>query len=221
MTLFTANDRAFPSFPSGIEDDPEPYIPSHAYQVPVARLVERLEIMGFTLSAVKRDLERCIKEELLELERQIELESGSEEYVGASYLRGLTRRRRLLQQFTMGRWTSAIRRLRALGILHSYNIPEGYKGLTPLQHYILNTEEDWESYHFGFPVSDLRFLMRALLLCAHADEQVLLDLSDLEVAGYFQQDAQPVRDATAEAVRLGRVCEKILVLTEGRTDRAS
>jgi hypothetical protein len=60
--------------------------------------------------------------------------------------------------------------------------------------------------------------MRALLLCATPDEDVILDLSELEVAGYFEEDEQPTAHALAEAVRLGRICEKILVLTEGRTD---
>jgi hypothetical protein len=55
-------------------------------------------------------------------------------------------------------------------------------------------------------------------MCSRPDEHVLLDLSELEVAGYFEEEEQPVADASAEALRLGRVCEKILVLTEGRTD---
>src|ERR1700742_252433 len=72
MTLFRPSDRAYPSFPSGAEDDDEPYVPCHAYQVPVPRLVERLEIMGFTVPAVKRDVEHSLKAELRDLDRRIE-----------------------------------------------------------------------------------------------------------------------------------------------------
>ena len=219
MTLFRPTDRAYPEFPSGGEDDYGPYVPSHAYQVPVPKLIERLEIMGFTLAAVKRDLDRCIKAEILELDRRIEVQSDP--YTGGTtsgYLRDLKKKRRLFGNFTFARWAGTIRRLRRLGILHSYQVPDGYSGLTPLQRYILNTDREWEWYHFGFPSSDMRFQMRALLLCASHDENVLLDLSELEAAGYLKEGEQPVSDALEEAIRLGRVCEKILVLTEGRSD---
>ena len=218
MTLFRPCDRAYPSFPSGAEDDDEPYIPCHAYQVPVPRLVERLEIMGFTVASVKRDLDRHLKAELRELDRRIEVQSDPENQSTPGALRKLEHRRRLLQHFTLERWAAAIRRLRTVGTLHRYDVRKPYKRLAPLQRYILNTDEDWEWYEFGLPVSDLRYLVRALLLCARTDEQVFLDLSELVVAGYIEEDEQPVAEATAEAIRLGRVCEKILVLTEGRTD---
>jgi hypothetical protein len=218
MTLFRPCDRAYPSFPGGAEDDDEPYIPCHAYQVPVPRLIERLEIMGFTIPSVQRDLERCLKAELRELDRRIEVQSDPDHGSIPGYLRELQQRRRLFQNFTLERWSGTIRRLRTSGMLHRYGVPKPYKGLNPLQRYILNTDEDWEWHEFGFPTTDLRYLMRALLLCAYAHERVLLDLSELEIAGYIDGDEQPVVEATAEAIRLGRVCEKILVLTEGRTD---
>jgi hypothetical protein len=72
LTLFRSSDRAYPSFPSGFEDSDEPYIPSHAYLVPVPRLVERLEVMGFTLAALNCEVKRCLKSELAELARRIE-----------------------------------------------------------------------------------------------------------------------------------------------------
>jgi len=87
-----------------------------------------------------------------------------------------------------------------------------------LDRYILNVERKWEWYYFGFPTSDIRFVLRALLLSANNDETVLLDLSELEAAEYLAEDEQPVADSLTDAVRLGRICEKILVLTEGRTD---
>jgi hypothetical protein len=46
----------------------------------------------------------------------------------------------------------------------------------------------------------------------------VLDLTELEVAGYLDEGEQPVSEALEESIRLGRVCEKIPVLTEGRSD---
>jgi hypothetical protein len=82
---------------------------------------------------------------------------------------------------------------------------------------MLNADEEYEWYHFGLPVSDLRYLLRAVLLCADPEENVFLDLTEIE-NDYFTEGDEPVQDALTETIRMGRVCEKILVLTEGRTD---
>jgi len=130
MTLFRPCDRAYPSFPSGAEDDEEPYIPCHAYQVPVPRLLEAIGNHGFsTVASVKRDLDRSLKAELRELDRRIEVQSDPENRSIPGSLRKLEQRRRLLQHFTLERWAAAIRRLRTVGTLHRYDVPKPYKGL--------------------------------------------------------------------------------------------
>jgi hypothetical protein len=135
----------------------------------------------------------------------------------SSYFRDLKRQRRLLKNFTLERWVRSIRGLRSRAILHRHNVPEGDKSLTPLQRHILNVDDNFDSYYFGLPVSDLRYLMRALLVCTNTDEQVFLDLTEIE-GRHFDEGEKPVDDALAETIRLSRVCEKILILTEGRTD---
>ena len=93
-------------------------------------------------------------------------------------LRDLKRQRRLLEQFTLDRWVRTMRELRARRILHRHDLHRDYIGLTPPQRHILNVDDRYDAYYFGLPVSDLRFLMRALLICASSDEQVFLDLTD-------------------------------------------
>jgi len=217
LTLFRPCDRAYPSFPSGFEDGDEPYIPSHAYLVTVPRLVERLEVMGFTLPALKSDVKSCLKADLAHLVRQIEEHDEQDGLPMSSYVRDLKRQRRLLEQFRLDRWVRTMRDLRARRILHRHDLGKDYTGLTPLQRHILNVDDHYDSYYFGLPVSDLRYLMRALLICATSAEQVFLDLTEIE-GRHFEEGEKPVDDALAETIRLGRVCEKILILTEGRTD---
>lgn len=217
LTVFRPCDRASPAFPSGFEDSDEPYIPSHAYLVPVPRLVKRLEVMGFTLAALNADVKSCLKADLAELVRQIEEHEEQDGSPMSSYFRDLKRQRRLLEQFTLDRWVRRMRELRIRRILHRHDLQKDFTGLTPLQRHILNVDDRYDAYYFGLPVSDLRFLMRALLICASSDEQVFLDLTEIE-GRHFEEGEKPVDDALAETIRLGRVCEKILVLTEGRTD---
>jgi hypothetical protein len=193
LTLFRPCDRAYPSFPSGFEDSDEPYIPSHAYLVPVPRLVERLEVMGFTLATLNRDVKRCLKAELAELGRRIEDHDEQHDPPMSSYFRDLKRQRRLLEQFTLERWVRSIRDLRTREILHRHNVPKSDNSLTPLQRYILNVDDNFESYYFGLPISDLRYLMRALLICTNIDEQVFLDLTEIE-GNHFEEGEEPVED---------------------------
>ncbi len=72
LTVFRPCDRAYPSFPSGFEDSDDRYIPSHAYVVSVAKLTERLEVMGFTLQCLEENVKRCLKANQAELDRRIE-----------------------------------------------------------------------------------------------------------------------------------------------------
>lgn len=217
LTVFRPCDRAYPSFQSGFEDSDEPYIPSLAYVVSVAKMIERLDVMGFTLQRLEEHVKRCLKADQAELDGRIEYYE-QEGTSMPSYYRKLKRQRRTLEQFTLMRWVNSMRDFRTREGLSPFLIPKSsMKGFTSLQRHMLNADEEYEWYYFGLPVSDLRYLLRAVLLCADADENVFLDLTEIE-GDYFTEGDEPVQDALAETIRVGRVCEKILVLTEGRTD---
>ena len=71
-----------------------------------------------------------------------------------------------------------MRDLRTSEGLSPFIVPRrSMKELTSLQRHMLNADEEHEWYYFGLPVSDLRYLLRAVLLCADEDENVFLDLS--------------------------------------------
>jgi hypothetical protein len=216
LTVFRPCDRAYPSFPSGVEDSDDRYIPSHAYVVSVAKLTERLEVMGFTVQRLEENVKRCLKADQTELDQRDEY--YEQEGTMPSYCRKLKRQRRTLEQFTLRRWVNSMRYFRTREGLSPFLVPKSSrKEFTSLQRHILNADEDYEGYDFGLPVSDLRYLLRAVLLCADADENVFLDLTEVE-GDYFAEGDEPAQEALAETIRVGRVCEKILVLTEGRTD---
>lgn len=219
LTVFRPRDRAYPSFSSGSEDSDEPYIPSLAYVISVPSLAERLDVMGFTRHRLEEHVQRRLKADQKDLDERIaHEEEGTSMSSMSRYYGKLKRRRRTLQRFTLRRWVDSMRDLRTREGLSPFVVPKGsMKTLTALQRHMLNADEEYEWYYFGLPVGDLRFLLRAVLLCADADENVFLDLTEIE-NDYFTEGDEPVEDALAETIRMGRVCEKILVLTEGRTD---
>lgn len=243
MTAFRPSDRLLADIPSPVEDEAVFYIPEHKYCVAVPKLIERLEVMGFTIPAVKRDLQQCLKGLLDDLGRQIEEAAASAsryttaweetepdevsdsefepERIAVSpsqHERYLQRRQRLFRGFTLKRWVKSFSDLRVRGMLHSSRAPKDLAGFSHLQRYMLKGKRELEQYEFGFPTSDLRFLLRAMLACAGSDEHVVLDVSELVRVYDFGNGWQPVAEALAQNIRLGRTCEKILVLTEGRAD---
>jgi hypothetical protein len=172
--------------------------------------------MGFTLPRLEENVKRCLQTDRTELDQRIEY--YDEEGVSLpSYYRKLKRQRRTLEQFTLQRWVNSMRNFRTCEGLDPFHIPKGRREFTSLQRHMLNEDNEHEWYYFGLPVSDLRHLLRAILLCADADEHVFLDLTEVE-GDYFNEGDEPVQEAITETIRVGRVCEKILVLTEGRTD---
>jgi hypothetical protein len=216
LTVFRPCDRASPEFTSGFEDSDVPYIPSLAYVLSVPKLTERLDVMGITLQRLEEHVKECLEADKTELDGRIEY-YGQEGSL-PDYCRQLKRQRRTLEQFTLKRWVNNMRELRARDVMSPFIVPkEMMQELTPLQRHMMNEDKEYEWYYFGLPVADLRYTLRAVLLCADQDENVLLDLSEIE-RDYFTEGDEPAQDALAEAIRVGRVCEKILVLTEGRTD---
>jgi hypothetical protein len=90
--------------------------------VPLPLLIERLEVMGFTLVALKRDVKSWLKADVEVLDRQIEEYGQKHDRPMSSYFRDLKRRRRFLEKFTLERWVRTMRELRNRGILHRHDL---------------------------------------------------------------------------------------------------
>jgi hypothetical protein len=71
---------------------------------------------------------------------------------------------------------------------------------------------------WGFYCEDLRSLIRVLLELALDDAPVVVDMTDLIVAGYFAEDDDFVAHALAERRGTYTIDSPIVVLTEGVTD---
>ena len=165
LTVFRPCDRAYPSFTSGFEDSDEPYIPSLAYVVSVPKMTERLDVMGFTLQGLEEHVKQRLKADQTEIDGRIEYYKQEGSLI-PSYYRQLKRQRRTLEQNILKRWVNSMRDLRTREGLSPFLVPKrSIKGLTSLQRHMLNADEEYEWYYFGLPVSDLRFLLRAVELC--------------------------------------------------------
>lgn len=117
--------------------------------------------MGFTVPPLEENLERSLKTDRAELDRRIAAYKEEEMSI-RSYYRKLKRQRKTLEHLTLRRWVNCMRTFRTREGLSPFLIPKGTTGLTALQRHMLNEDDEYEWYYFGLPVSDLRYLLRAI-----------------------------------------------------------
>lgn len=92
------------------------------------------------------------------------------------------------------------------------------RALDQIESYILGASLNNEHPHLGFFCSDPRFLIRAFLMCTEPADVVVLDCTDMVQAGYFDLSDRITMQAREGIATSARRVEKLLVLTERRSD---
>ncbi|WP_413525394.1 HEPN/Toprim-associated domain-containing protein [Photobacterium phosphoreum] len=75
------------------------------------------------------------------------------------------------------------------------------------------------SYDFGIPVNDIRFTFRVLLECIDDVDEIVLDISDLVVGGYYHFKDNLIEIAKNSLTSKYHYDSKIIILTEGSSDK--
>jgi len=89
--------------------------------------------------------------------------------------------------------------------------------LYTLLEYMFNNE--WPNkYVYGIPVSDIRLVVRVILEFCDEDEDVIYDVTDLIVSGYFIEEYDFVSQAHKNLLSMGQLYDKIIIVTEGKAD---
>jgi hypothetical protein len=226
LSLFVEADRATESGPPDLpsqcancdaEDD------FFGYRCTAHAIADRLDVLGFTPALAKSKFSSFLECEIQDETEMAESweERGNREAdpVYGRLREAATQRLRLLSGLSFDTWVQAMSKLKNEGI----RWPSWEQGakvyareLTAVEAYILESER--EHRPLGFFCTDLRCLIRAFLLCSSPSDLVVLDLTDMVHAGYFEA-AQPLTLEAKESISANaRSFERILVLTEGRTD---
>jgi hypothetical protein len=219
MLLFTETDKKIferklkdrPYFVSWYPGEKKDYAEDsekiYHYHTTVKIALERLDILGFTLTKVKSSLEEKIKERCHFLEKSLkditvpngdyfikkELEaiqkSGFESFKGA------------FQEIKENRFT--------INNLESKQLSNLAKYLLRRSHY------DWQYYYPDqHPLNYLRFILE----CCKSSADVTLDFTDLVRSGFATKEAN-IRDISIKNTSMDyAIFSKILVLTEGESD---
>lgn len=214
MTLFREGDKRVyerkvsernPLTWGQLEDDSEVET-VYEYSNTVTNIIDRLEIMGFTLQRVEREFKQEIKEVIQNMEESAteSLEDLYKEYI------------KILENANIKSFIDAFTEIRIKKLQPSYFTHLKFDGASPLVNYILNETDE---FYYGFPCQSLRSFLRVFLESCPKDSLVTQDITDLVAAEYYEPD-----DAVCEMEVNGLIEDfginsKIIILTEGSSDR--
>ncbi len=175
------------------------------YTCQTSKVMDRLNIMGFTMDRVRTEFEQCRLEEL-EV-NGVEVASDEDEKHIA-----------FLCELTFDGYAEAFGRILRCGYL-SYPFEE-YKSLSldPIVTYILDHQD---KYPFGFFCADIRCLIRLACELSEPESLVVQDISELVSGGYYEE-SEPVCEDCLRALIAGHPENAPrIILTEGSSDRSA
>jgi len=209
MTLFRESDKIVNK--NIIKDDVEYKQTEVVYNVLAKNVAQRLDIMGFSIKAVINDFEFVRANKIQELSECIAEEPND------LFKELLPFYKKDLSVYKDNNFKNYLDAFRT--ITKSRTSPECYLQENPnsskLIYYILNKND----FYWGFPCSDIRCLFRAIIEASPKNAYVKLDVSDLVSIGYYGIDEKICTDALNALLSSYPCNSKIIILTEGITDK--
>lgn len=201
LTIFRESDRQ--ASPSVLQDD-EVVEGTFVYAAQAQVVRERLDVMGFSFERAQIDFRASISEIIQEYEEDAESNHTNE-------------RVQFLNAWSFEKWATIVQDILRQGVA-GWDRREILESLTEEAQYVL----DWDNWEmgepFGFPCSDVRFMLRAFLQLFPADSIVELDYTELVAGGYCPADAALTGDALENLAKPYLRSERIIIMTEGTSD---
>ncbi|MCE9611848.1 MAG: hypothetical protein K8R23_16750 [Chthoniobacter sp.] len=221
MTLFTEKDKvAKPVWLSESGEimstrpnstDTADELTQVGYSAPKKAVIDRLNVMGFTIEAARSLFEDGIQDKLSELK---EYEGNSE--IETLYAKEIA----LYSDLSFESWLAAFQEIKSKG-LQTWDLSPHREGavkcvLSDLATFVLSSNDDEPL--FRFPTSDVRYFLRAALEASNIDAVLFLDLTEVVGSGYYSIEDRVSEMARAELSSDYPTNSRIVVLTEGSSD---
>lgn len=216
MTLFTESDKEVFTRKVGcrnplvwreLHDEEECLETAHHYKSSVKNTIERLEVMGYTMAFVKCQFEDSVNERrsFLSDDRL----DGMPEYYIEEY--------NFLNSVTIDDFIAGFKELRVSQVPLSSFVELDKFELSRAAKYLASGTNGWM---LNFPCSDVRSYIRVFLESCSFDSSVVQDITEVTNAGYYELEDK-VRDDAVDMLLSGvDVNSKIIVLTEGSSDKS-
>lgn len=204
----------------GITKELEEVTTQIEYIVSVARAKERLNLLGFTLENAKKDFEIGVENEINNLSPLAELwekrDSKSKSKIDKDFLRTFNGKITFLQKTTFEDWINAFKQIFQENIFDLKYFPQNKN---PTIKYILN-KQSYEEISTNYPFNaDFRYFLRTFLEACSDEDSLVYDLTDLINGGWLSLDDNIREQAIDELIIDYPINSKIIVLTEGSTDK--
>jgi hypothetical protein len=205
MTLFRESDKVVHKN-IVIEDDDKYEQTVVEYKSLAVNVKQRLDIMGFSLKKVMNDFESIRANKILELSAYIAEET--QDYWKEEIA--------LYEENNFESYLDAFKAITWSGTHPAYYLQENPNSSKLIQSILSDYNED---FYWAFPCSDIRCFFRALLEIAPQDSFVRQDISELVSSGYYDIDEDVCEKALNALTSSYPSNSKIIVLTEGITDK--
>jgi len=175
------------------------------YASTVRVIRDRLEVMGFSLAAVKREFEELRQERLAELEE--DLDESPFEFLHEEY--------EVLRSASFDDFLRVFSQLKLAGLTPYSASPAANDPRDRLVRFVLREDNGW---YLGFPASDLRAPLRVFLEVSPEDAPVVQDVTELIDSGYYPNDVRLVDFSRTALTSDYPRNTPVLILTEGSFD---
>lgn len=171
---------------------------AYEYQTTVQIAIDRLEIMGYSLSKTKLNFIESKDKEIKELTNFLDFPDTH--FINKFY----TDKIQLLQSSNFEDFINAFIELRTKKV-SSYKTDKDY-GISKLAQYLID-----DGWFLNFPCREFGFYYRAFLESCDKDALVIQDITEIVNAGYYAPEEEAIKSLIENQ-------EKITILTEGTSD---
>lgn len=185
------------------------------YSNTVSCIVQRLNTLGYSLENIKTQF-KTGKENIVNEFKESYLEEDLEE----SFYKEEKKKIDILESSSFEDWIEAFKdiRERDLSEVYSWGSDEYFdESHSPLVRFILRND-DFSSF-YNFPGGVLLSVIRLFLESCPEDKLVKLDISDLVSGGWYELGQAVCDETLSEMKAYYPINEKVVILTEGSTDR--
>ena len=205
MTLFRESDKRISK---NDKFDSEDDIAIMKYSASVSAIKDRLDLMGFTRKFAENDFYNGLKE------RIAQNQDWRRDTTITELLTLYNLNLSILQGLTLETWSSSLQTIIQNNLSLIRPSDPQINNYSPLVRYMLSSEN-----YFGFPGNEYRNFLRLLLEIFPDTDLLEYDLTDLLANGYINESDNLVEYTDNLISQDFLFSKKIIVLTEGKTDK--
>lgn len=183
------------------------------YSNTAKHIVQRLGVLGYSLENVKKEFEGEKTKIIKEFQEREEEDD--------EFYRDLKSNIEILKKSSFEDWVQAFKEIRERKLRSEYGCLDDKEfsdaNHPPLSRYILS-HNDYGTF-YSFPGGELLAIFRVFLETCPADLIIRLDISDLVGGGWYEQDQAVCDEALNNLKANYPVNEKVVILTEGSSDK--